>query len=80
MWYETSFPEIAQSDETVLQSLVRYPVIVDLWSYIEQLLSRVGWIRLSSKFIVVIAPLPSFNWTVKVFLCQIVVVKELFWW
>jgi hypothetical protein len=76
-----SCPRCAQSDETVLHALVQCPSIADLWSFVEQLLSRVGWIRLSAESIVKIAPPPSFGREGQaIFLCLVAMAKEVVWW
>jgi hypothetical protein len=74
-------PRCAQSDETVLHALVQCACIADLWSYVEQLLSRVGRIDLSTETILKIDPPPSFGREGRaVFLCLVAMTKEIVWW
>jgi hypothetical protein len=74
-------PRCAQGDETVLHALVQCPCIADLWSYVEQLLSRVGRIELSTESILKIDPPPSFGREGRaVFLCLVAMAKEIVWW
>lgn len=65
----------AQDDKTVLHALVQCPSISYLGVYVEHL-SRVGRSWLSTKSIVKITPLPSFNRVEKaVFICLMTRVK-----
>ncbi len=74
-------PRCAQGDETVLHALVQCPDIANLWSYVEQLLSRMEQTRLSAESIVRIAPPPSFGREGQaVFLCLVAMAKEVVWW
>ena len=74
-------PRCAQSDETVLHALVQCLSIADLWSFVEQLSSRVGRIRLTAESILKIDPPPSFGREGQaVFLCLVAMVKEIVWW
>lgn len=62
MYYETGLYGVCnQNVKTILQAIVVCPLIVVLWTYVEQLLSYVGRIRQSAESIVLIAPSPSFN-------------------
>lgn len=55
-----------------------YPSIVD-WIYVEGLLTHVGWIRISTKFVVKILQ-PSFNREgYAVFICLVAVAKAVVW-
>ena len=74
-------PRCDQGDETVLHAIVQCPCIAELWACVEQLLSRVGRVRLSAGSIVKIEPPPSFGREGRlVFLCLVAMVKEIVWW
>ena len=78
---EPTCPRCRLNDETVLHALVQCPAICDLWAYVEQLLSRLGRIDLSTESIVNIVAPPSLQKEGKaVFLTLVAMAKECVWW